>query len=156
MLRIGRLAPEFSLPDEDGKIVALAELLAQGPLILFFYPRDFTPVCTRQACMLRDVHQELVESGLQVVGISADEPARHLAFKEKYGLPYTLLSDTEQKTIERYDVGSGLLGTRRATFLIGRDGYIRDAVLADLRVSRHESFARKALALARSETSTPL
>lgn len=155
MLRIGRLAPEFSLPDHTGQLVTLTELLARGPLILFFYPGDFTPICTREACMLRDVHAELADAGLQVVGISPDEPGKHAAFIEKYALPYVLLADVERNTIELYDV-DGLLGVRRATFLIGRDGYIRDALLADLRVARHAAFAHKAIALARSNTATPL
>lgn len=155
MLRIGRVAPEFFLPDHEGNLVSLSELLAKGPLILFFYPGDFTPICTREACMLRDLHAELAEAGLQVVGISPDGPEKHAAFREKYELPYLLLADPERKTIELYDV-EGFLGVRRATFLIGRDGYVRDAVLANLRVSRHETFARKALALVRSSTATPL
>jgi peroxiredoxin Q/BCP len=155
MLRIGRLAPEFSLPDHEGNLVSLTELLAKGPLILFFYPGDFTPICTREACMLRDIHAELAEAGLQVVGISPDESSKHAAFKEKHALPYTLLADPERRTIELYDV-EGFLGVRRATFLIGRDGYVRDALLADLRVGRHETFARKAIALAHSSSATPL
>jgi thioredoxin-dependent peroxiredoxin len=155
MLRNGRLAPEFSLRDHEGSLVTLAELLAKGPLILFFYPGDFTPVCTREACMLRDLHAELAEAGLQVVGISPDDPEKHARFREKYELPYSLLADEERKAIELYEV-DGIFGVRRATFLIGRDGYIRDTVLANLRVSRHEAFARKAIALAQSSTATPL
>jgi thioredoxin-dependent peroxiredoxin len=155
MLKIGRLAPEFSLPDHEGTLVSLAELLAKGPVILFFYPGDFTPICTREACMLRDMHEELAAAGFQVVGISPDAPDRHTKFREKHGLPYLLLADPERKTIELYNV-EGMLGVQRATFLIGRDGYIRDAVLSNLRVSRHEAFARKALALSQASTATPL
>jgi peroxiredoxin Q/BCP len=149
MLQPGQLAPEFALRDESGELLSLAELLSNGPLIVFFYPADFTPICTREACMLRDMHDELHQLGFRVVGISADESDRHASFKRKHDLPYTLLSDPEKDVTRLYLADGPLgLGTRRVTYLIGQDGYIADAVVADVRLSRHRTFVQKAMATA--------
>lgn len=148
MLEAGSKAPAFSLPDDRGKKRSLKSLLAGGPLILYFYPADFTPGCTQEACSIRDLHTDLVEAGLSVVGVSPQDSASHASFREKYGLPFILLSDTDKVAIRAYDV-DGLfgVGVRRATFLIGQDGTIEDAVLADLRIGRHEEFIRNAIEL---------
>ena len=149
MLRRGQLAPEFALRDQDNQLVSLAELLSNGPLVLFFYPGDFTPLCTREACMLRDVHSELQQLGIRVVGISPDKPEKHDAFRTKYALPYTLLADPEKDIAYLYGAEGPMgIGIRRATYLIGQDGYIEDALVADLRISRHEAFVQKVIATA--------
>jgi peroxiredoxin Q/BCP len=148
MLAIGSRAPEFTLPDQDDRTVSLSTLLNRGPLILYFYPADFTPGCTREACMLRDLHSEILKVGLGVAGVSPQSPERHVEFREKYQLPFTLLSDVEKFVIRMYEVNGPLgLGVRRATYLIDPARQIRGAVLADFRISQHEDFIRKATLL---------
>ena len=148
MLAIGARAPEFTLPDADGQATSLSNLLRDGPLILYFYPADFTPGCTREACQIRDLHMEIEGAGLRVAGISPQTPESHRAVREKYKLPFTLLSDVERFVIKMYGVQGPLgLGVRRATFLIDQARHIQDAVLADFRIGEHEAFVRKAVAL---------
>jgi peroxiredoxin Q/BCP len=147
MLKVGTRAPEFTLPDQDGRETSLSTLLNRGPLILYFYPADFTPGCTRQACSIRDLHAQILRVGLTVAGVSPQPSARHLAFRERYELPFTLLSDPGKSVIQMYDVNGPLgFGVRRATFLIEPARYIRGAVLADFRIGQHTAFILRALA----------
>jgi thioredoxin-dependent peroxiredoxin len=155
MLAMGARAPEFTLPDQDGQSVSLSTLLRHGPLILYFYPADFTPGCTREACALRDLHAEILAAGLSVAGVSPQDPASHRAFREKHQLPFTLLADVDKFVIRMYDVRGPLgFGVRRATYLIDQARYIRAAVLADFRIAEHEEFVRKAIALSASGSTT--
>jgi peroxiredoxin Q/BCP len=148
MLPIGSRAPEFTLPNQDDRSVSLTTLLNRGPLILYFYPADFTPGCTREACMLRDMHTEILNAGLDVAGVSPQSPERHREFREKHKLPFTLLADVEKFVIKMYDVDGPLgLGVRRGTYLIDQSRHIRAAVLADFRIGQHEDFVRKATLL---------
>ncbi|MEE8464361.1 MAG: peroxiredoxin [Gammaproteobacteria bacterium] len=148
MLEISEQAPRFTLPDQTGKPVSLQGLLENGPAVLYFYPADFTPGCTREACTIRDLHGELVTAGLQVAGISPQGTESHRRFAEKHQLPFLLLSDVGKAVIVDYGVNGPLgFGVRRATFLIDQDGIIRDTVLADLRIGQHEEFIRQAIAL---------
>ena len=162
MLAANTIAPDFCLPDERNEAVSLASLLAAGPLVLYFYPADFTPGCTRQACVMRDLHAELAAAGLQVAGVSPQGPESHARFRAEYKLPFVLLSDPGKETIRRYGAdGPFGIGVRRVTYLIealppaeraaetspGR-GRIADALRADLRIGRHEAFVRRALRLA--------
>ena len=148
MLAIGARAPEFTLPDADGQPTSLSNLLRDGPLILYFYPADFTPGCTREACQIRDLHAELDAAGLRVAGVSPQNPESHRAFRDKYKLPFTLLADVDRFVIRMYDVQGPLgFGVRRATFLIDQSRHIQDAVLADFRIGEHGTFVHKAIAL---------
>jgi thioredoxin-dependent peroxiredoxin len=148
MLKVGERAPEFTLPDETGTDRSLTQLLSSGAIILYFYPADFTPGCTRQACTLRDLNSEIEKAGLRIVGISPQKPASHAKFREKHRLPYVLLSDEHKTVIKMFGVNGPLgLGVRRATFLIDGSRRIRDAVLADFLVGRHTDFVRKAILL---------
>jgi peroxiredoxin Q/BCP len=148
MLDIGGKAPEFTLPDHTGQSVSLSTLLRSGPLILYFYPADFTPGCTREACSIRDLHTAIQGAGLNVAGVSPQAPDTHSKFRDKYQLPFTLLSDTEKVVIKMYSVAGPLgFGVRRATYLIDQTRRIRSAVLADFRIGTHEDFVRKAIAL---------
>ena len=148
MLKAGELAPEFELPDQDGRTRKLGALLGDEPLILYFYPADFTPGCTREACDLRDLHTRILSAGMKVVGISPQAPESHRRFRDEYGLPFLLLSDENKAVVKAYGVDGPLgIGVRRATFLIGRDRKVQDAVLADLRIARHQEFVQKAIAL---------
>ncbi len=148
MLKIGSQAPEFILPDTDGVDTALSGLLQNGTLILYFYPADFTPGCTQEACSIRDIHNDIQSVGLQVVGISPQDGGSHKRFRDEHNLPFLLLSDTEKVAIKMYDVdGPFGVGVRRATFLINQDRTIRDAMLADVRIGRHTEFMKKAIIL---------
>jgi thioredoxin-dependent peroxiredoxin len=148
MLAIGARAPEFTLPDPDGQATSLSNLLRAGPLVLYFYPADFTPGCTREACQFRDMYSEIERAGLAVAGISPQSPERHRAFREKYKLPFTLLADVDRFVIKMYDVQGPLgLGVRRATFVIDQARHIQDAVLANFRIGEHADLVRKAIAL---------
>ena len=148
MLSAGELAPDFELPDQDGRSRRLSALVHGEPLILYFYPADFTPGCTKEACDLRDLHTRILSAGMQVVGISPQAPESHRRFRDEFGLPFLLLSDEKKVAIKAYGVDGPLgIGVRRATFLIGRDRRVQDAVLADLRIGRHQEFVQKAIAV---------
>lgn len=109
MLEINTKAPSFNLPDEEGNMHTLEEYRGHR-VILYFYPRDNTPGCSKQACGFRDLYPEFLEKDAVVIGISKDSVASHKKFKEKYELPFTLLSDTEKKTIMDYDVWKSKYG----------------------------------------------
>jgi thioredoxin-dependent peroxiredoxin len=150
MLAVGTRAPEFTLPDQDGRDVSLTSLLNNGPLVLFFYPADFTPGCTREVCMMRDMWSDLSTRGMNAAGISPQGAESHRGFRAKHNLPFTLLSDPDKSVIEMYEVNGPLgIGVRRVTYLIDQARSIRDAVLADFRIARHEDFVRRSLALSR-------
>jgi len=148
MLAEGDRAPEFTLPDETGRDRSLTDFLNMGATILYFYPADFTPGCTREACAFRDLQVEIQNASLRVVGISPQSPQSHARFRTKYSLPFTLLSDADKAVIKMYGVNGPLgIGVRRATFLIDGSRRIRDVVMADFRIARHQEFVRKAIAL---------
>ncbi|MGB6487804.1 MAG: peroxiredoxin [Steroidobacteraceae bacterium] len=148
MLTIGARAPEFTLPDADGQATSLSNLLRDGLVILYFYPADFTPGCTREACQMRDLYGEVDAARLRLAGISPQSPESHRAFRDKYKLPFTLLADVDRFVIKMYGVQGPLgFGVRRTTFLIDQTRHIQDAVVADFRIGEHEAFVRKAVAL---------
>ena len=130
MLAVGTKAPEFQLPDQNGKMHTLEEYRGKK-VILYFYPKDSTPGCTKQACGYSERYPQFMEKGAVVLGISKDSVASHKKFEEKYGLTFTLLSDTERKVIEAYDVwkekknyGKVSMGVVRTTYLIDENGII--------------------------------
>lgn len=130
MLDIGTKAPAFSLPDQDGKIHRLEDYKGKK-VVLYFYPKDNTPGCSKQACSFGDLYPQFLEKGAVVIGVSKDSVASHKRFEEKYGLPFTLLSDTELESIKKYDVwqeknnyGKISMGVVRTTYLIDEDGMI--------------------------------
>ena len=134
MLEIGTKAPEFSLPDENGEIRNLSDYKGKK-LILYFYPRDNTPGCTKQACGFANLYPQFSEKGVEIVGISKDSVASHKKFKEKYSLPFTILSDTELQIIQAYDVwkekklyGKTSMGIVRTTYLLDENGVIIKAM----------------------------
>ncbi len=148
MLKAGERAPEFTLPDDEGKDRSLTDFLSLGAIVLYFYPADFTLGCTRQACALRDLQTDIESAKLRVVGISPQGRASHAKFRAKYRLPFPLLSDERREVIQMYGVSGPLgLGVRRATFLIDGSRRIHDVVLADFMVGRHRDFVRKAIML---------
>ena len=130
MLEAGTKAPDFSLPDQNGKMHSLEEYRGKK-VILYFYPRDNTPGCTKQACNFGELYPQFLEKGAAVIGISKDSVASHKKFEEKYGLPFTLLSDPELSCIQGYDVwkekknyGKVSMGVVRTTYLIDEEGII--------------------------------
>ncbi len=148
MLTAGSRAPEFVLPDENGTERSLTDLLADGPLILYFYPADFTPGCTKEACSIRDIHTDIQSVGLSVAGVSPQDADSHARFRDKHKLPFTLLCDPDKVAVKMYDVDGPLgVGVRRVTYLINQDRTIADAVQADLRIGKHREFIDKAIAL---------
>jgi peroxiredoxin Q/BCP len=148
MLQPGAKAPEFVLPDDRGGETTLSDLLQTGPLILYFYPADFTPGCTKEACSIRDIHDDIQSVGLQVAGISPQDIDSHKRFRDEHDLPFVLLSDPDKVAIRMYDVdGPFGVGVRRATFLINQDRTIQDVILADVMIGRHKDFIEKAVIL---------
>ena len=148
MLKPGSKAPEFVLANDQGGETSLSDLLQDGPLILYFYPADFTPGCTKEACSIRDIHNDIQAVGLQVAGISPQDEESHQRFRDEHDLPFILLSDPDKVAVEMYDVdGPFGVGVRRATFLINQDRTIQDAVQADVRIGRHQEFIEKAVVL---------
>ena len=146
MLANGHEAPEFELADQDGRKHTLKALLKDGPLILYFYPADFTPGCTKEACSFRDLHQDLLKAKLRVVGVSPQDVESHRRFADQHGLNFPLLADPDKAVVKAYDLDGPLgFGVRRGTYLIGRDGKIQDSVLADLRIGAHETFVLNAI-----------
>ena len=130
MLNIGDKAPDFTLLNKDGQSVSLSDFLGKR-VVLYFYPKDNTPGCTRQACAFAGLYKEFEKKGVQVIGISKDSTASHQKFAEKYNLPFVLLSDPERKAIEAYGVwqekklyGKMSMGVVRTTFIIDDQGKI--------------------------------
>lgn len=146
MLAIGSRAPEFTLPDQDGRDVSLTGFLNRGSLFLYFYPADFTFNCTREACAIRDIYAEILEAGFGIVGVSPQGSQRHQAFRSHHNLPFALLADTDRSVIRMYEA-DGLFGlrVRRITYLIDSARYIRDAVHAEFRIGAHEALIHRAL-----------
>ncbi len=130
MLEVGTKAPSFALPDQDGNVHTLEEYRGKK-VVLYFYPKDNTPGCTKQACGFAELYPQFQEKGSVVLGISKDTVASHKKFQEKYGLPFTILSDTEKEVIQAYDVwkektmyGKKVFGVVRTTYLIDEEGTI--------------------------------
>lgn len=148
MLAIGTQAPDFTLSNDEDRPCQLRKVLKKGPLILYFYPADFTPGCTSEACAIRDMHDELVATGLQVLGVSPQSTDSHRRFREKYRLPFHLLSDPEKRVIKAYGCDGPLgISVRRASFLIDGSGQIRATLLADFRIAEHTKFFKQAIDL---------
>ena len=130
MLEVGTKAPEFTLPDKDGKPVSLTDFTGKK-VVLYFYPKDNTPGCTRQACAFAEAYEEFEKINVVVIGVSKDSAASHQKFAEKHGLPFILLSDPELTAIQAYGVwqekklyGKVSMGVARSTFVINENGMI--------------------------------
>ena len=130
MLEVGTKAPDFSLPDKEGNLVRLSDFLGQR-VVLYFYPRDNTPGCTRQACAFAGAYQGFRDRNVVVIGISKDSVASHQKFAEKHSLPFILLSDPERQAIEAYGVwqekksyGKVSMGVVRSTYIIDPQGNV--------------------------------
>jgi len=129
-IKVGQKAPDFVLPNQEGKKIKLTDLLGQW-ILLYFYPKDNTPGCTKEACSIRDTMPKFDQKGLKVMGISVDSVESHKKFSKKHNLPFDLLSDEQKKVVKSYGVwvpkkflGREFLGTQRTSFLIDPDGKI--------------------------------
>lgn len=125
MVEEGKAAPDFELESDDGGTIRLSELRGK-PVVLYFYPKDDTAGCTKQACGFRDVYSEIQERGAVVLGVSPDDVASHRKFKEKYGLPFPLLADTDHGVADRY--GAWREKLVRSTFVIDPGGTVARAM----------------------------
>lgn len=151
MVAEGEPAPDFTLEDQDGRPLSLSTLRGE-PVILYFYPKDDTPGCTKQACAFRDARDDYAKAGARVIGISPDSVASHRKFVEKFGLPFTLLADPERKVCELYGVwqeknmyGRKSMGVVRTTFVIDASGKVR-RVFPRVKVDGHAGKVLEALA----------
>ncbi|HVY47958.1 MAG TPA: peroxiredoxin [Minicystis sp.] len=146
MLEVGAQAPDFAAKDHHGREVSLARLLEQGPVVLYFYSRDFTPICTREACAFRDAYEELRDLGAQVVGVSADADDSHRRFAAAHQIPFPLVGDPD-RAIQRAYGAFRVFGlfNQRLTFVIDRAGVVRAAIHHEMRASRHAEDVRQAL-----------
>lgn len=133
MLTEGMKAPEFVLPDKDGRQVRLSDF-AEKEVVVYFYPKDNTSGCSKQAQGFAELYQQIKDVGVEVIGISKDSQASHQKFAEKYNLPFLLLSDVERKAIEDYDVwqkkmmyGKPVMGVVRTTYFINKEGIVEKA-----------------------------
>lgn len=146
VIAIGTAAPPFSGTDQHGTPLSLDELRARGPIVLYFYPHDFTLGCTRQACMFRDAFEDLTGLGASIVGVSVDDEHSHRSFAREHRLPFSLLSDADHALARAYGVLRTLgLGVQRATFVIDRAGIVRAAIHSELSMSRHVDDTRRVL-----------
>jgi peroxiredoxin Q/BCP len=142
MIAEGQRAPDFTLPDQDGKDISLASLRGR-PAVLYFYPKDDTPGCTTEACSFRDARADYEAAGAAVVGVSPDDVKSHGKFAKKHGLNFTLLADVGAKVCAAYGVwkeksmyGRTYMGVERTTFVIDREGIVRK-VFAKVKVAGH-------------------
>ncbi len=133
MLEVGTKAPDFTLPDQNGNVHSLSDYRGKK-VVLYFYPKDNTPGCTKQACGFAERYPQFTEKGAVILGISKDSVASHKKFEEKYGLPFTLLADPDLVVIQAYDVwkekmnyGKVSMGVVRTTYLIDEEGKIAKA-----------------------------
>lgn len=150
-LEPGQKAPAFTLKDHDGTSVKLKDLLGK-PIVLYFYPRDDTPGCTKEACAFRDRYAELQATGATLLGVSTDTAESHLKFRQKYELPFALLVDTDAKMSEKYGAyreknmyGKKSMGIQRSTYLIDASGKVAK-VWKRVKVDGHDQQVLDALA----------
>ncbi len=138
MLKPGTPAPDFTATLDDGTLFRLADERGKRHVVLYFYPKDFTPGCTAQACSFRDNYDAIRAKGALVIGVSADDADSHARFRERHDLPFPLVADTDGRLRELYDVKGRLPFLQpRVTYVIDKEGIIRAALRHDLRVGAH-------------------
>ncbi|HWP64960.1 MAG TPA: peroxiredoxin [Candidatus Limnocylindria bacterium] len=148
----GDRAPDFTLPDATGRMVSLADFRGRKPVVLYFYPKDDTPGCTKEACSFRDHYEDFAAAGAEVIGVSSDSGEAHRKFIEKHRLPFTLLSDRQGEVRKRYGVPATLgLLPGRVTFVIDRDGVVRHVFNSQLQATRHVDESLAALRAAATQ-----
>lgn len=145
-IRVGDIAPVFTLPDQNGDKKTLKDLFGKKAIVLFFYPKDGSPGCTKEACTFRDQYEIFKEHGAEVVGISSDSIESHKKFQLKHSLPFTILSDTNGKVSKLYGVSSTLgLVPGRVTYIIDTKGIVRYIFSSQINVKAHVDKALQVL-----------
>ncbi len=146
-MKKGDSLPSFTLPDQNGNNIAVKEFIGKQPLVIYFYPKDDTPGCTKEACSFRDSMKEFEELDSKVIGISADTVDSHKAFTEKHNLNFTLLSDADKKVRKLMKVPSDVFGLidGRVTYVVDKNGIIRHVFKSQLNTAKHIEEAKKAL-----------
>lgn len=146
-MRTGDQAPDFAAVDQTGDMVRLSEMLADGPVVLFFYPKAFTPGCSWESCYFRDLATEFADLGAQRVGISADDVSTQAEFHAEHDLGFPLLSDPDRSVAKRFGVKRpGPLLNKRTTFVIETDGTLLDVIATEFNMETHADAALAALA----------
>jgi peroxiredoxin Q/BCP len=146
MLHVGEKAPGFALQSASGEIVRLSDFLGKNIIVLYFYPKDQSPVCTIEACTFRDSYEVFRENGAEVIGISPDSPESHRLFIKARHLPFILLSDPDNEVRKRYGIAATMgIIPGRVTFIIDRKGIIRDVFSSQFRGKKHVAEALKTL-----------
>ena len=146
-LRVGQKAPDFDVTSSAGRRLALGDFIGKKNVVLYFYPGDFTLVCTRETCGFRDSYAELASKDTEVIGISVDSDASHERFAREYNVPFALVSDANKSLAARYEATgflSRLMGkTGRVTYVIDKNGYIAGVFDSELRASAHVDGVRE-------------
>ena len=146
-LKVGDAAPDFELKNQDGKRTSLSDFLEKKNVVLYFYPKDETPGCTKEACSFRDSYEDFLELGAEVIGVSADSVDSHKAFATNRRLPFILLSDPDHKVSKAYDVSGSMFGLipGRETFVIDKKGIIRLRFSSQIQIDQHINKAKAVL-----------
>ncbi len=139
MVAVGEQAPDFSGMLAKGGQLRLRDFQGRRHVILYFYPKDFTPGCTKEACTFRDRRADIAALDAEIVGVSLDTPEKHASFAEKYQLPYPIVSDRDAKISAAYGVArlGGWLPTKRVTFVIDKTGVVRNVIQSEFGIDRH-------------------
>jgi peroxiredoxin Q/BCP len=145
-VKVRSIAPDFTLPSQSGQMISLKDFIGEKPVVLFFYPKDDTPGCTKQACVFRDNYEEFRRLGAEVIGISSDSVGSHSRFAAKHSLPFTLLSDEGGKVRKFYGVPNTFgIFPGRVTYIIDKEGVVRRIFSSQLGVEKHAEEAFEAL-----------
>jgi peroxiredoxin Q/BCP len=145
-VKVGDKAPEFNLPSQMGDNVTLSEFLGKRNVVLYFYPKDETTGCTKEACTFRDNYEELTKLGAEVIGVSGQSVESHISFASHYGLPFILLSDEGNKIRELYGIPSSMgIIPGRVTYIIDKKGMVRHIFNSQTQAQKHVEEAKKAL-----------
>jgi peroxiredoxin Q/BCP len=137
-IKVGERAPNFTATAQDGRQIKLADYLGKKAVVVYFYPKDNTQICTAQACSFRDAYEDFVQAGAEVIGVSSDSPESHRGFAEKQRLPFVLVSDQDQSLRKAFGVPKTLAFIPgRVTYVIDRDGVVRHIFVSQLNGGRH-------------------
>lgn len=147
MIKTGDSIPQFTLKDQDENEFSVSQLIGKNPFVVYFYPKDDTPGCTAEACSFRDQYEDFTSIGAEVIGISSDSAESHKNFIRKYNLPFSLLSDPDNKVRKKFGVSSGLFGLipGRVTFVCDRNGTVQYVFNSQMNVRKHVKEALQAL-----------